>query len=952
MLNSLMKMSRFKFRLLVAVLTTVLFVAVALATYGIHNKAVKTVLKESRGEELAMARTGAVMIEKFISNLFIHLDNVGYISAVEQTADLESSMAFKAVYGTLRDQVESVSRFDPSGRLVGGYRGQFEPVETGYFDVFEEAILQDLERRKKHVWNPIPGQNGVPVILLSYPIFNPGSTGDDSTYAGIIVAEIKPEKLIEIISAHSRARKNEYLAVIGPAGDVIASSRNPGMVCNNVFDEQGNCAECHKNMSVVRDIVRSGGGTAVIEGTNQDENLVAYVKMTGENPGWLVGVYSDYTAVLESVKAISWYAVMITLIGGIILIPGTLILFLFSRKREEAEERSRYLEKEKKLLEIIREADREISGHNRELTVLNKLASDVNKTLVLQDVLGISLDKTLEITSLANGAIYLLDVEDNVLKLKSHRGLSEDVVKAVERISIGQSLTGKVAETGEPVFIESIVSDPRCEIEILKEEGFQSYVGIPLLHGAKLIGVIEMGGKEIIRLDGRKKRWLSSIGSIIGMAIGNCMLYQEVGSKAEEMSILFDVGKDLTSTIELSKLGEIVINTLRDRLDYPACTLLLPSRTSEEMHIFVTSYAMEKSLGERGFVTGKDGVTGWVAQTKETLYVPDVKAEDRYIKGREETRAELSIPLVFGDELLGVLDFEKDHKNSFSEDEIRFLSLFANQLSVALYNVNMFEETIRMNKELNRMSEMKSEFVSLVSHELRTPLTAIKSSIDIILLKMSDTLNENVTYFLQMAKANVDRLSNMIDNILDISRIESGRMQFSLTSLDIKEPAKKAINNVTPLAIQKGLTLEDEIIGDLPMVMADGDKVVQVFTNLLGNAIKFTPKGGTIRVRAERKIKDELSDEIKEKIKNGHSRFIQVTVQDTGPGIPEKEHEEIFKRFRRFEKGGGKGTGLGLSISKHVVESHGGGVWVESEPGKGSSFKFLIPLSKEEHSEN
>ena len=322
------------------------------------------------------------------------------------------------------------------------------------------------------------------------------------------------------------------------------------------------------------------------------------------------------------------------------------------------------------------------------------------------------------------------------------------------------------------------------------------------------------------------------------------------------------------------------------------------------------------------------------------------------VKRREEARSELALPLLVGDDLLGVLDFEKDEVNGFSEEEIRFLSLFANQLSVALYNVNMFEETLRMNEELNKMSERKSEFVSLVSHELRTPLTAIKSSIDIILLRMQENLDENVSYFLKIAKANVDRLSNMIDNILDISRIESGRMQFSLRSLNVKDSATKAINNVTPLAVQKGLQLENKITDDLPQIYADSGKVEQVFTNLIGNAIKFTPKGGLIQVEAATRNLDELTEDQVETVSNGHREFVLVTVRDTGPGIPESEQKEIFKRFRRIEKGGGKGTGLGLAISKYLVDSHGGGIWVLSEPGKGSSFQFLLPLYQGEDEHN
>jgi len=951
MLDQVMKLSRVKFRLLIALLATVLFLIVILTTYSIHNKAVSAVREESRQEEFTMARAGAVIIEKFISAVFTQLGNLEQFSEIQNCTNVENSEAFKAVYGMLRDHVESVSFFDGTGNLVAGYRGDLEPLEDEYFEVFREVLYNDIERRQGQVSKLQLGHNGENVILLSRPVY---STGQDNqrAYSGMLVAEMKPEKLIEILTGPLSAGKETNFAVIEPGGVVIASSGNPGMAGDNVFDKNGNCGECHKDISVIKDIIRSGGGSEVVEVHQSGKDLAAYVRISEKDPGWLVGVHSDYREMPASVRAIWWYAVLITLVGVVILLPGTLLLFMVNRKREETEERARYLEKEKTLLEKIREAGKEIKEYNQDLYVLNELASDVNKTLVLQDVLGVSLNKTLEITPFETGGIYLSEGEDNLLDLREHKGLTEDSLKAVRWISVGQSVAGRVAETGDPVFMGSMVSGPRDETDLLEEDEHLSCAGIPLKHGTTLVGVMSLVGKKTFQLSERKQRWLTSIGNIIGMAIGNCLLYQEVRTKAEEMSILYDVGRELTSTIELPKLGEILINTLKNRLNYPACTLLLPDRAREDMYVYATTYCMDGDFIKRRFLIGKNGVTGWVAQAKERLYVPDVTFDERYIKGREETRAELSIPLVFGDELLGILDFEKDRKDSFSEDEIRFLSLFANQLSVALYNVKMFEDTLQMNEELNRASEMTSEFISHVSHELRTPLTAIKSSIDIILLKMNETLNENVRYFLGIAKANVDRLSNMIDNLLDISRIESGRMQFSLKSLDINDPAKKAILNVFPLASQKEQQLQDEIVEDLPKVMADSSKVEQVFTNLIGNAIKYTPKGGTIRVLAERKNVNELSNEARKKISNGHSRFVQVTIKDTGPGIPEQEHEEIFKRFKRVEKGGGKGTGLGLAISKYLVEAHGGGVWVESEPGRGSSFKFLIPLFEGEHSES
>jgi signal transduction histidine kinase len=947
MLEGLIKVSRLRFRLLVALFAMILLFTVLFSSYGIYSRSVELILEESMEEDYAIGQSATLMIKRLIKGISIQMDLLEQLPEVKNCENLENSVAFKAAYESLSNYIISLGRIDEQGTLVAGYKGDFESVEAEDFAAHKEFIFESLQKRSSFISRLRRGFDGKPKILISYPVFRQG-VGDERSYSGILIVDMDPGKMTDVIKGMPLAKQGVHFVVVDKWGDVLAASNNHEMVGNNILEESEKCLECHKNNIALGGIIRAGGGSIVVEEEHSDGQLASYVKMSDSDQGWRGGVYTDYSNITEAVSSLLWYVILVTIVWVIILLPVTYLIISLGKKREEAEERAKYLEKEKKLLEKIREADREISAHNRELTILNELATEVNKTLVLQEVLSISLNKTIELTPFDSGGIYILDDREQVLRLREHIAIQGETFFENECVKTGQGLTGRVAEIREPVFCDSMTSNPGCELMVSQENDCSSYAGIPLMHGKELLGVMSLMINMKIHLDEGKQKWLKSIGSIIGMAIGNCLLYREVRDKAEEMGILYDVGRDLTSTIERPKLSRIVIKTLKGRLEYPACTLLLIDKEKEELYVEATSYEMNQDIRERRLKVGRDGVTGWVAHTKQTKYVPDVTVEERYIKGRGKAKSELAIPIIFGDELLGVIDFEKDVKDGFSNDEIRFLSLFANQLSVALYNVNMFEETLRMNEELNRVSELKSEFVSLVSHELRTPLTAIKSSIDIILLRMEETLEESVSYFLKIAKANVDRLSNMIDNILDISRIESGRMQFSFQPLSIKEPASKAINNITPLAVQKGLQIDDRIGEDLPEVYADSGKVEQVFTNLIGNAIKFTPKGGFISIEASEKSIDELGDEIVEKISNGHREFIQVTIQDTGPGIPDSEQEQVFRRFRRIESGGGKGTGLGLAISKYLVESHGGGIWVESEVGKGSSFIFLIPLTGDE----
>lgn len=935
-----------RFRLYLLLFALALCGVVVLASYGIYTRTVKSIVEDSLQTNQFRTQSAALSVKRKLTDLHQHLERLATYHELRSAEDVSTVTALRVTYQLMGPPTHFLYWIDESGSCIVGYREGRLVREERPYEVPEALVRRCLEQSDQRITEPYMSESGQLGVILAQPIIRPRHSGEGISH-GTLIAGIDPNILFTGLEKMADTTHHIHHVIIRGDGQVLACSMNSEMVSRNIFAGDQTCTGCHEDRESVARIVANKHGSDVITGSQGRKEIVSFAPVDFEGIDWNLGLYTQYDHTLASLNSIKLYAVIIALVGLAVILPGAYLILHLGQKRQEAEERAKYLEKEKKLLEKIREADKVIGEHNRELTALHELTGEVNTSLSLADVIEISLEMVTKITQYEGCALLLIEEDEDILRLKGHCNAPPEILEEISTIRVGQNLTGQVALTGEPIFVESMIEDPRHTLKSARALGYHAYAGIPLLYKNKIVGVLGMGSRQRFIPNQRKQQWLGSIGSIIGMALGNCMLYEEVTKRAEEMSILYDVGRDLMSTIELPKLGEMVIHTLKGRLNYPACTLLLVDRESErrnELYVYATTYDMLEEQRGRRYQIGRDGVTGWTAQRKETVYVPDTSLEPRYIKGREETRAELAIPLVFGEELLGVLDFEKDAPDSFAQEEIRFLTLFANQLSVALYNVSMFEERLRMNRELNLVSERKSEFVSLVSHELRTPLTAIKSSIDIILLKMKENIDDTVTYFLKIAKANVDRLSNMIDNILDISRIESGRMKFAFQAVNIKDLATKAINNMTPLAIQKGLQIEERVSGNLPRVYADGTKMEQVFTNLLGNAIKFTQKGGVITVEACTKSRDEVAEKLEGRT-NGHHEFVLVSVRDTGPGIPAEQHEEIFKRFSRIEGSGKKGTGLGLAIAKYLVESHGGGIWVESQVGKGSAFRFLIPLA-------
>jgi signal transduction histidine kinase/GGDEF domain-containing protein len=246
------------------------------------------------------------------------------------------------------------------------------------------------------------------------------------------------------------------------------------------------------------------------------------------------------------------------------------------------------------------------------------------------------------------------------------------------------------------------------------------------------------------------------------------------------------------------------------------------------------------------------------------------------------------------------------------------------------------------NEELRKVDAMKSEFVSVASHELRTPLAAIKNAIQLILSGKTGEINENQMKFLSMAERNINRLTNILNNLLNLSKIESGKIELKFEQVSLKSIIELTVTSLKPQADGKSIAIEANLPDDLPPVYVDEDKIEQVLTNLIGNAIKFTPEQGNIRV---------IANPFMEEREGGLSRKIAISVSDSGIGIPGEHLNSIFEKFFQVEGSlhrSAGGTGLGLAITRGLVEAHHGKIWVESEVGKGSTFTFTLPALEEE----
>jgi two-component system, sensor histidine kinase and response regulator len=304
-------------------------------------------------------------------------------------------------------------------------------------------------------------------------------------------------------------------------------------------------------------------------------------------------------------------------------------------------------------------------------------------------------------------------------------------------------------------------------------------------------------------------------------------------------------------------------------------------------------------------------------------------------------------PLKSKQRILGFVGADKGARQCTQED-LELLTTIASNIGVAIDNALAYQQLEQLtqsleqrvrertqelqtaNEKLRELDLLKSTFVSTVSHELRTPMTSIKGYVENMLDGLAGKLTDKQSYYLTRVKYNIERLTRMISELLDLSRIEAGMIEMHRVSVSIPELVADAVEGFQTIAREKSVSVRAYHKGTLPLIQADRDKLHQILSNLIQNAVKFTPSEGEVRVEAEL-------------IKGG---FAQVSVVDTGCGIPPHELGKVFDKFYRGDSvpPETRGTGLGLSITKSLVEMHGGQIWVESTPGQGSRFSFTLPI--------
>lgn len=513
------------------------------------------------------------------------------------------------------------------------------------------------------------------------------------------------------------------------------------------------------------------------------------------------------------------------------------------------------------------------------------------------------------------------------------------------------STVGRAAEDKCTHQIPDVLADAEYgRLDLQQLTGFRTLLSTPMILEDEVVGVLAMWRTDVAPFDDRERQVLEEFavqGAIVLRQVDLMRALEsrglELSDKVEQLEALREVDEAVGSSLDLDEVLErVVTNAVRlTNLGFGDITLstdggsiLEYDEATDSFHVrgkYGSSPALWEKLRDI-IIDRKSSLIGQAALADQPLEIPDLATAERdeFLDTvfQDGWRSVLAIPMIAGDEMIGVLVIRRRGTGDFPPDVIELLETFASQSALAIVNARLFGELETQSKELEIASNHKSEFLASMSHELRTPLNAVIGFSEVLLERMFGEINQRQEEYLRDIWNSGRHLLELLNEILDLSKVEAGRMVLDPSTFAVTSALEYTLAMVRERAAAHAIKITVDIADDVGEIEADELRFKQVVLNLLSNAVKFTPDGGSVSVRAYREGTD-----------------LVVTVADTGIGVPAEDQEKIFDSFQQGGRGPARaeGTGLGLTLSRRIVGLFGGRMWLESTVGVGSTFGFSIP---------
>ncbi len=606
-----------------------------------------------------------------------------------------------------------------------------------------------------------------------------------------------------------------------------------------------------------------------------------------------------------------------------------------------------------RLFQELQERTRELQRSLEEVRVLGEVSRAVSSSLDLQQVLNAVAEHAVNLSNSDGCGIFEFNAARRAFDVVASHNLSSEYLAKIRTtpVQLSQVTIGRAAETGESIQISDMV-DARGHPfrEITLKEGFRALLTVP------------MGGEDVTRgivllrrapglFDDRAVNLLTALANQSKVAIDNARLFQDIQGQRRQlenltktMEQLYRLSTALQEPLSLKEQLTRVLDAARQVIFIDRFYIWAATPEGDKLvNLAGAGFSEEESkelegveipLVEAGamYKTYREGVS--LVFNEQSPLPHELRLKPPYSELKAiRTKSFLVVPMIARGRPVGVLT--ADNKLSgepILPHTVELLQTFASHAAVAVENARLFQEIQEKGRQLEIASKHKSQFLANMSHELRTPLNAILGYTELILDNIYGEVPQKTREVLERIQTSGRHLLGLINDVLDLSKIEAGQLTLALHDYSKKEVVQTVLTGVESLAAEKKLALKVSVPPDLPPGRGDERRITQVLLNLVGNAIKFTETG-----------------EVRVEVAASDSAF-RVSVADTGPGIAPADQQKIFEEFQQADSSGTRkkgGTGLGLSIAKRIIELHGGRIWVESSPGKGSTFSFTLPIRVE-----